>query len=396
MSKEQVNDNAIPSIDGDRGNVDLSSPSKKVNKELLISSLILGILLVAIFSFVFYKISSVIKRDAPSSSVVAIDPTLKPAYSSRGTKEDVKNLMQDIKKHEEEQKIAYQEYRKSLDENKEELALAEQKLQGPTLEEAVQAKHSNAATSGKSDTLTPTQRKLTGKTLIFAGRELSSAAENQQHTGGLSDALQGSTFKNGTATILENRSLLLGMGSILPCVLKTQIITTYPSMPICQLTRNIFSNDGKTLLLEAGTMFFGEITKTLMQGQARVFVTWTTAETPKGVRVRIDALGSGKLGASGLPAWIDNHFFQRFGSSLMLSFFDDALSTASQRIARQKNKNVETQNIENTSSEMAKIALENSINIPPTAVINHGSLINIIVPRDVYFDDVYELVNVES
>lgn len=393
MPKEQVNDNAIPSIDGDRSNVDLSSPAKKVNKELLISSLILGILLVAILSYGSYGFFSAIKGDAPSSSVVAIDPTLKPSYYSRSGKEDVKNLMQDIKKHEEEQKIAYQEYRKSLDENKEELALAEKKLQGSTLEEAVQAKHSNAATSGKSDTLTPTQRKLTGKTLIFAGRELSSA-KNQQHTGGLSDALQGSTFKNGTASILENRSLLLGMGSILPCVLKTQIITTYPSMPICQLTKNIFSNDGTTLLLEAGTMFFGEITKTLMQGQARVFVTWTTAETPKGVRVRIDALGSGKLGASGLPAWIDNHFFQRFGSALMLSLIDDALSTASQKIARPNNKNVETQNIENTSSEMAKIALENSINIPPTAVINHGSLINIIVPRDVYFDDVYELINV--
>lgn len=392
MLKEQLNENAIPSIDGDRGNVDLSSPAKKVNKDLLISSLVLGILIVAILSCGSYKFFAAIKGDAPSRSVVAIDPTLKPTYSSRSGKEDVKNLMQDIKKHEEEQKIAYQEYRKGLDENQEEIAYALQEV--PTLEEAVQVKYStNAVTGGKSDTLTPSQRKLTGKALIFAGRELSSA-ENQQHTGGLNDALQGSTFKNGTASILENRSLLLGMGSILPCVLKTQIITTYPSMPICQLTKNIFSNDGKTLLLEAGTMFFGEITKTLMQGQARVFVTWTTAETPKGVRVRIDALGSGKLGASGLPAWIDNHFFQRFGSALMLSFIDDALSTASQKIAWKNNKNVETQNIENTSSEMAKIALENSINIPPTAVINHGSLINIIVPRDVYFDDVYELINV--
>jgi len=96
------------------------------------------------------------------------------------------------------------------------------------------------------------------------------------------------------------------------------------------------------------------------------------------------------------PAWIDSHFFQRFGSALMLSFIDDALSTASQKIAWKNNKNVETQNIENTSSEMAKIALENSINIPPTAIINHGSLIKIIVPRDVYFDDVYELINVAS
>lgn len=42
---------------------------------------------------------------------------------------------------------------------------------------------------------------------------------------------------------------------------------------------------------------------------------------------------------------------------------------------------------------MATEALKNSINIPPTAYINHGTRINIMVARDVDFGQVYERVN---
>lgn len=38
---------------------------------------------------------------------------------------------------------------------------------------------------------------------------------------------------------------------------------------------------------------------------------------------------------------------------------------------------------------MAEKALENSINIPPTAVVHQGTLINILVNRDMDFTSVY-------
>ena len=40
---------------------------------------------------------------------------------------------------------------------------------------------------------------------------------------------------------------------------------------------------------------------------------------------------------------------------------------------------------------MAKIALENSINIQPTGYANQGQMVNILVARDVDFSDVYSL-----
>jgi len=139
-------------------------------------------------------------------------------------------------------------------------------------------------------------------------------------------------------------------------------------------------------------MFFGEQQKALIQGQARVFINWTTARTPKGVNVRIDALGVDGLGAAGVPAWVDLHFWQRFGNSIMLSFINDAIATAANNASKNQNDNsIKVDNTEDAAKDMANTALENSINIPPTGYINQGELISIIVPRDTYFTGVYDI-----
>ncbi|MCZ5009180.1 hypothetical protein O5903_00600 [Escherichia coli] len=38
---------------------------------------------------------------------------------------------------------------------------------------------------------------------------------------------------------------------------------------------------------------------------------------------------------------------------------------------------------------MAKTTLENTINIPPTAYINQGTVLSVIVPRNIDFSEVY-------
>ncbi|EMS1493479.1 type IV secretion system protein VirB10 [Salmonella enterica] len=397
---------AIPSIDDDRATVDLQGQrGKKASKGYLKDILIFGGAIVLILAVAGAFVWRAFHKGDTEEAGKPVDPTLEKSVGSDAGNRGVDKLMNTIAERKAAEEKAAEEERKAEEAKR----LAEEKAKQDALMAQLEAQgklgngsaNNNASRAGgnggnKDAPPTPQERKLQGKGLVFAGSEGKGTAnggtDSQSAGGGLNKALEGGTYANGQASILKDRSLLLGMGTVLPCVLKTKIVTTYQGLPICQLTKNIYSNDGNTLLLEAGTKFFGEQQNALVQGQARVFVNWTTAETPKGIRVRIDALGVDGLGAAGIPAWVDLHFWQRFGNAIMLSFIDDALATAANKISNNNNNNsIKVDNTEDAASNMASIALENSINIPPTAYINQGELISIIVPRDTYFNNVYEL-----
>lgn len=117
-------------------------------------------------------------------------------------------------------------------------------------------------------------------------------------------------------------------------------------------------------------------------------MNWATVKDGN-VRVHIDALGADGLGASGLPAWIDNHFWERFGGAMLLSFVDDALAAAASNISKE-NTSLSIDNTRSATKSMAELALENSIGIPPTAYVNQGEMLSVIVPRNIDFSPVYK------
>ncbi|HGJ5865576.1 TrbI/VirB10 family protein, partial [Arsenophonus nasoniae] len=202
------------------------------------------------------------------------------------------------------------------------------------------------------------------------------------------DFLKGAKYQDGQVGFIRHRPFLLSAGTTMPCVLKTKIITSYPSIALCQLTKNVYSDDGKNILIRAGALLQGEQTRVLKKGVARVFVNWATVKDGN-VRVHIDALGADGLGASGLPAWIDNHFWERFGGAMLLSFVDDALAAAASNISKE-NTSLSIDNTRSATKSMAELALENSIGIPPTAYVNQGEMLSVIVPRNIDFSPVYE------
>ena len=188
-----------------------------------------------------------------------------------------------------------------------------------------------------------------------------------------------------------NNNLLLTKGTSIPCVLKTKIDSTYQGFTVCQVSKDVYSANGQTLLIERGSSVFGEQNVQLNQGQARVYVIWQRIETPKGVSVNVDSPATGQLGEMGVGARVNNHFAKRFGGAIMLSLIQDAISAGTTHLEKDKSKTGQT-TIENTSStaeSIAEKALENSINIPPTAIVHQGTLINILVNRDVDFSSVY-------
>ena len=238
-------------------------------------------------------------------------------------------------------------------------------------------------------------RKLSGSVLF----EIDTSERSNQH--------DSENAPGGRETILSNRlvptvsvptvaqkradlTYLLRKGTNIGCTLNTKIITTHPGITRCIVSKDVYSADGKVLLIERGSEIIGEQTTSLLQGQARVFVLWTDIETPHGVKLQIDSPSADSLGASGQEAQVDTHFWKRFGGAIMLSMIDDVMAIASDRAT---DRQYRFDNTSDAVEDMAAKALENTINIPPTGYVNQGTLVNVMVARDVDFSTVYELVN---
>ena len=305
----------------------------------------------------------------------------------------------------------------NLDNDKDEIAEAEAKRLAELERQASEPADNNAGDVSSQPVVVNTEqpapsvnpileRRLGGGVLVNEGNLKEPANEtaevqvaHQGDRGGNTDEksfnLQGTVFTPRIASQRGDKTLLLTRGTTIPCVLITKIVTDHAGLTKCQATKDVWSANGKTVLIERGSVFMGEQTAAMLQGEARVAVRWTQLETPKGVLVQIDSPSVGKLGASGNEAWVNHHFWKRFGGSVMISLIGDLSAGLGKRLSKRQADVTFEQSNENAKS-MAEEALRNSINIPPTGTINQGALLNIMVARDVDFKNVYERVDLSD
>ena len=192
---------------------------------------------------------------------------------------------------------------------------------------------------------------------------------------------------------LPTRRMLLPKGAFIDCTLETAIDSTFEGMTTCIGASDIYGADGKVVLLERGTKYVGEQKGSPRQGQGRVFVAWNEARTPTGVVVQLASPGTDELGRNGLPGYVDNHFWDRFGAALLISVVDGTMQAiaANQQSSTSVGSGGGVSFGAQGSREVMTEVLRNTIAIPPTVIKNQGERIQILVARDVDFRTVYAL-----
>ncbi|TKT75681.1 type IV secretion system protein VirB10 [Aquamicrobium sp. LC103] len=190
------------------------------------------------------------------------------------------------------------------------------------------------------------------------------------------------------AAHLGNRNFVVAMGTSIPCALETALSSDQPGFVSCIVTRDVLSDNGRVVLMEKGTQLVGEYRGSLRRGQSRLFVLWNRAKTPAGVIVTLASPATDALGRAGFDGHVDTHWWERFGSALLLSVVADTTAWASQELQR---SDMAAQRSMNAGNDAAAIAVEQSINIPPTLTKHQGSLVSIFVARDLDFSGVYGL-----
>jgi type IV secretion system protein VirB10 len=215
---------------------------------------------------------------------------------------------------------------------------------------------------------------------------------------------------------------LVAQGTMIRGVLETALQSDLPGMVRAVVTENVWSFDGRRVLIPAGSRLVGEYKSGIAQGQTRVFVVWTRMLRSDGVSVQLGSNGTDDLGRAGNAGFVDNHYVERFGSAVMLSFVGGAsqflsaygqntngygvgsvitttdpvtgIVTQTQTGVNQNQlslqaRQIAAQNVSQTLTNIAQKALRNSINIPPTIYLDQGTRIIVFVRRDLDFSALY-------
>ncbi|OHE80676.1 MAG: hypothetical protein A2X76_01405 [Lysobacterales bacterium GWF1_69_6] len=205
----------------------------------------------------------------------------------------------------------------------------------------------------------------------------------------LTASLEAVAVPGASAQVLRDPNLTITQAQILQCALNTAINSQVPGFVSCTLTSDVYSTNGRVVLLERGSRVVGQYESAqLKQGMSRIFVLWTRVETPKGVVIALDSPATDALGQAGVGGKINRHFWQRFGAGLLLSLVDDVAAAA---VDNGGGQDVQFSSTSQSMSDAASIALESSVGIPPTLSKAQGGLVNVFVARDLYFGSVYDV-----
>lgn len=196
---------------------------------------------------------------------------------------------------------------------------------------------------------------------------------------------QTSAIGTATARMIGNRNYLVTAGAIIPCVLQTAMDSTVPGYTTCIIPRDIYSDNGRVVLLEKGTRVFGEYQGGLQRGQGRLFAMWTRAVTPRGVAIDIGSPASDSLGRAGVTGKIERFFWQRFGAALLFSVLDAGGQIAGSAVSPQGST------VFRTPGDTTSTVLSDTQQIRPIVRVNQGAELAITVAKDFDFSQVYGL-----
>lgn len=216
--------------------------------------------------------------------------------------------------------------------------------------------------------------------------------------GSIGAQLSGSATPVAKATRIADQNLMLPRGRQADCILTTRINDQLPGFTSCVLAQNMYSDNGRVLLLERGSEITGEYGTSNQTASNRLFVLWSRAKTPDGIAIDFSSPGADSLGGSGIPGFLDKRWMDRIGAAFMLSIFRDGLAAA---IANKyppappsvNGVAVSTQptNTLKTTDSVADALLQEGMKSRPTISINEGERISIYIARDLDFSAVYQL-----
>jgi type IV secretion system protein VirB10 len=170
-------------------------------------------------------------------------------------------------------------------------------------------------------------------------------------------------------------------GTLIPAVLETAIDTDVPGYVRAVVSADVRSFDGARVLVPRSSRLIGQYKSGLQAGQKRAYVIWTRLLRPDGVSVALGSPAIAFSGETGLAGKVNSHFFERFGSAMLLSVVGGLSAIGGNASVL----------IGSGGQSAAAAAVGQSGQIGPTIRVRQGEPIRVFTAKDLDFSKVTPL-----
>ncbi|MBZ5763118.1 type IV secretion system protein VirB10 [Rhizobium sp. VS19-DR104.2] len=277
-----------------------------------------------------------------------------------------------------------------------------------------QSEQRNGSASASSD--------ASGAGLVGANGSSGAPSGGNPDAGGATDgdraflkAMGGQGVEVSTAT--ENRRIdaWIPQGTMIRGTLETAVNSDLAGMVKAIVREDVYSFDGRRILIPAGSSLIGDYKSGVERGQERLFIVWTRMIRGDGVSVQLGSYGTDRLGRSGMTGVVDRKYWERFGPPALMTIIGGVTQYIAQ-LGQKQDRSITIVNTDGTVTsipqdngttsqdrareiaaetiasgiqQLATEAFQDTKNIKPTIHIAQGSDITVFVTRDLDFSDLY-------
>jgi len=197
-----------------------------------------------------------------------------------------------------------------------------------------------------------------------------------------------SSADTARATQMRDLGRIVPQGFVIPAVLETAIDSDLPGAVRAVVSRDVRGFDGAQVLIPRGSKLIGQYRSAAAVGQTRAFVIWSRIITPAGVSIDVGSPATDRLGRGGLAGTADTHFFERFGSSILLTLVTAGAEYLAQGHNNSGGNTALVIGSAGQANQLATVALQKQIDIPTTIRVPQGAPVQVSVVRDLDFSGV--------
>ena len=255
-----------------------------------------------------------------------------------------------------------------------------------------------------------------GGLLAGGKKEATPQKKNSSDFLGFGDgALDGEAISNSKAvtvkaTEVNNLNRTIIQGKIVNAVLETAINTDIPGMLRAIVTRDVYAEQGIDIMIPKGSRLIGSYESEVKGGQTRVAVMWNRLIRPDGIDIEIGSAGVDQLGRTGIAGDVYDHFWSKIGNAFLVSYVVPVVAAEVAKKASNIKNNNNSQSSSTTNkdgsitittsgdptaqaiadstkqfSDITKGMLQDSFSTKPTITVNQGTVISILVQKDLVF-----------